>query len=164
MQLLWTDATPGETSFQVARSVTGSGAWSFFNLAANTTSYVSSGLIAGASYDHMVRACDANGCSGWSNTVTAEAGSMKLTVTSSAGGKVTGPGITCGQGATDCTQLYDPGTVVTLHATPLFNPNKNIEFELDHWEGACAGQGYSCTLTMNAAKTTRAVFVQSSSL
>jgi hypothetical protein len=160
MQLLWTDTTPGESSFQVARSVTGSGVWSVFSVPANATSYSSTGLTAGASYDHKVRACDANGCSGWSNTVTAEAGSIKLTVTSSAGGKVTGPGISCGQGATDCSELYDPGTVVTLRATPLFNPTKNIEFELDHWEGACAGQYYQCTLTMNAARSTRAVFVQ----
>jgi len=160
MQLLWTDTTPGESSFQVARSVTGSGVWSFFSVPANATSYSSTGLTAGASYDHKVRACDANGCSGWSNTVSAEAGSIKLTVTSSAGGKVTGPGISCGQGATDCSELYDPGTVVTLRATPLFNPTKNIEFELDHWEGACAGQYYQCALTMNAARSTRAVFVQ----
>jgi len=34
------------------------------------------------------------------------------------------------------------------------------EFEFDHWEGACAGQGYSCTVTVNQALTTRAVFVK----
>jgi thermitase len=160
MQLLWTDTTPGESSFQVARSVTGANAWFFFNVPANTTSWTDTGLTSGVSYDHIVRACDVAGCSGWSNTVTATAGFLKLTVSTSAGGKVTAPGINCGLGGADCTELYAPGTVVTLRATPLFNPLKNIEFELDHWEGACVTDLYQCTLTMNSSKTTRAVFVQ----
>ena len=75
-------------------------------------------------------------------------------------GKITGPGINCGQGGTDCTELYPPGTVVTLKATPLINLLKNIEWDLDRWEGACSGAAYTCTVTMSAVRTATAVFVR----
>ena len=159
MQLLWNDNTPGETSFQVWRSVSGANAWSVFTVPANTTSWTDTGLTSGVTYDHKVRACDALGCSGFSTTLAATAGFLKLTVSTSGAGKVTASGINCGQGGTDCTQFYAPGTVVTLKATPYINLLKGFEWELDHWEGACAGAGYTCTLTMSTNRTTRAVFV-----
>ncbi len=159
MQLLWNDNTPGETSFQVWRSVSGANAWSVFTVPANTTSWTDTGLTSGVTYDHKVRACDALGCSGFSSTLAATAGFLKLTVSTSGAGKVTASGINCGQGGTDCTQFYAPGTVVTLKATPYINLLKGFEWELDHWEGACAGAGYTCTLTMSTNRTTRAVFV-----
>jgi hypothetical protein len=157
-QLLWTDTTPGESSFQVARSVTGSGAWVFFTTAPNATTLTDVSLTPGVSYDHMVRACDAAGCSGWSNTVTATAGSVRLTVSVSGSGKVTGSGINCGLGSTACSALYTPGTVVSLHAQGSGTPGKGAFWLLSDWTGACAGFGVSCTLTMNSNLTTKAVF------
>ncbi len=161
IQVLWTDTTPGESLFQVWSQVSGSNQWTSVNVAANTTAFTHSGLTSGVSYDHKVRACDAAGCSPFSNVVTATAGFQKLTVSLSGAGKITAPGITCGQGATDCSEFYAPNTVVTLRATPLVNTLKNIEWDLDHWEGACAAStSYICTVTMDQAKSARAVFVQ----
>lgn len=93
--------------------------------------------------------------------------SKTLTVSTTAGGKVTGPGIDCGNGASDCTEAYpvssvrvcenDPETgvvvcrndpvyqEVTLTATTLSG------FRFQGWGGACSGSGTqnTCALTMN---------------
>jgi hypothetical protein len=129
--------------------------------AANTTSTTITNLQAGKSYDFKVRACYLSGCSGWSNIVTAAYGWFKLSVASSGGGKVTSTpsGVNCGLGSTDCSELYAPGTVVTLTATPRINLLKHIEYDLDHWDGACSGASYECTLAMTADLSTRAAFI-----
>ena len=160
MQLLWSDTTPGESFFELWSQVSGSNAWSVLTLPANTTSFLHSGLMGDVSYDHKVRSCDPAGCSSFSGVVTATAGYKRLTVSVGGAGTVTGTGIKCGQNNTDCTELFAPNTVVTLHPTPYINLLKNIEWDFDHWEGACAGAAYDCTLTMSAAKSARAVFVQ----
>ena len=41
-----------------------------------------------------------------------------VTITSSPNGKVTGPGIFCGSGGTDCTETYAPDTAIALQAVP----------------------------------------------
>ena len=128
---------------------------------ANSTSYTDSGLTAGASVDYRVRACDGLGCSDWSNIAHGRTGA-KLTISVSAGGKVTSTpaGINCGMGATSCSAVYNPGTVVNLKPTPYVNLLKHIAFEFDHWEGACAGQDYICSVSMSSAKSARAVFIR----
>jgi thermitase len=160
MQLSWHDSTPGESRFELWSQVSGSNAWSVITLPANTSAYTHSGLDAATTYDHKVRSCDPVGCSNFTNTVTATAGFKRLTVSIQGAGKVTAPGINCGQGGSDCTELYAPGTVVTLRQFPYGNLTKNIIWDFDHWEGACAGQLYDCTLTMSTTRSTRAVFVQ----
>jgi hypothetical protein len=126
-----------------------------------TTSTSITDLQVGKSYDFKVRSYNVAGCSGWSNIVTAAYGWFKLTVSSSGGGKVTSwpSGINCGLGGTDCSEVYPPGTVVTLSATPRINLLKHIEYDLDHWDGACSGASYECTFTMTDDVSTRAVFV-----
>jgi thermitase len=128
---------------------------------ANTTSYTDSGLSVGASVDYRVRACDGLGCSDWSNIAHGRTGA-KLTVSLSAGGKVTSTpaGINCGLGATSCNAVYNPGTVVNLKPIPHVNLLKNIVYEFDHWEGACAGQDFICSVAVTGAKSARAVFVR----
>jgi hypothetical protein len=118
-------------------------------------------LSAGTSVDYRVRACDALGCSSWSNTVHGRTGAQ-LTVSLSGSGKVTSApaGISCGIGFSDCTEVYSPSTVVNLTPRPYINIAKNIWWEFDHWEGACAGQNYICTLTMSGTRSARAVFVR----
>lgn len=69
-------------------------------------------------------------------------GSGTGTVTSSPAG------IHCGA---DCTESYDPGTVVTLSAIPAGGSF------FAGWSGPCSGQG-SCVVTMDAAKTVIATF------
>lgn len=60
--------------------------------------------------------------------------------------------ISCGSGASDCSETLDHGTAVTLTAYPM----ANTTFA---WGGACAGVfTASCTVTMNAARTATITF------
>jgi hypothetical protein len=146
--------------------VTGASGLSIVGLQDNTERWVHTGLIQGTSYDHQVRACDANGCSGWSPRVTVIVGQPKLTISLAGQGKVTSTpdGINCGVSAnlpagTDCSEFYATGTVVTLRATGL--ANSKVLWVFDHWEGACNGVATStCTLTMSGSRSARAVFAQ----
>ena len=74
-----------------------------------------------------------------------------LTVTPPAHGTVTGTGIACGTGGSDCTETYDYDTVVALTATPDAN------YDFGGWTGACSGTG-ACSVTMTAARTVGATF------
>jgi len=56
------------------------------------------------------------------------------------GGIVTGPGINC---PGDCTELYEPGTPVTLTVVPDYD-----HFNFLHWEGCDAVSGMTCYLTI----------------
>jgi hypothetical protein len=92
--------------------------------------------------------------------VTVTSGLKVLTVARSGMGKVTGPGIACGTGAgIDCSEAYLPGTTVTLTATAFTNTRIGEIWTFDHWEGACTGTARTCTLTMSAARSVMAVFV-----
>jgi thermitase len=160
IQLLWNDTTPGETRFEVERKPLVGGATTI-TLPANATSFLDSGLSAGTVIDYRVRGCDGAGCSAWSSTVRGMTGG-KLTVTLPISGKVTSApaGINCGLSASDCTEVYTPGTVVTLTPTPYANSLKGIYYTFDHWEGACSGQAWTCTITVTGSKTVKAVFVR----
>jgi hypothetical protein len=160
IQLLWTDTTPGETRFDINAQPIGGNATTII-VPANTTSFTHSGLSTGVSIDYSVRACDGSGCSNWSNVAHGRTGA-KLTVSLMGSGKVTSSpaGITCGMGATDCTEVYNPGTLVRLTATPYINLPKHIAFEFDHWEGACSGQVSVCAVSMTGAKSAKAVFAK----
>ncbi len=74
---------------------------------------------------------------------------LSVSKTGSGTGKVTStpPGIDCGS---DCNELYDHGTVVTLSATP--DPGS----EFTGFSGACTG--LTCEVTMSAAKSVTANF------
>ncbi len=60
------------------------------------------------------------------------------------------PGLGC---ASSCSSSVDPGTVVTLTATP----DENAYFT--GWTGACAGTDPVCTVTMRGNRTVGASFV-----
>ena len=75
--------------------------------------------------------------------VVAKAGGGEGTVTSDPAG------IDCG---TDCSERYALGTAVTLTAAP------SAGSAFVSWEGACAGQGNPCTLTIAADETVTASF------
>jgi hypothetical protein len=91
--------------------------------------------------------------------VTVSSDLKVLAVSSSGRGKVTGQGVACGAGtANDCSEAYAPGTVVSLTATPVVNTHQDWTF--DHWEGACTGSYRTCIVTMSAARSVRAVFVE----
>lgn len=164
--LQWDENIPHESRIEVGYRVTGASSTSIVPLQHDTRSWVHTGLTSGTSYDHQVRACDANGCSGWSNTVTVIVGQPKLTISQEGSGRVTSTpaGINCGESAnqpkgTDCSEFYAPGTVVTLRAQGL--ATTKMQWAFDHWEGACSDTStYTCTLTMSASRSARAVFRQ----
>jgi len=56
------------------------------------------------------------------------------------GGVVTGPGINC---PGDCTELYEPGSPVTLTVIPDYD-----HFNFLHWEGCDVVSGMICYLTI----------------
>src|SRR3990172_6683645 len=82
-----------------------------------------------------------------------EQGSIELSVTveGNGSGTVTSSpaGINCGS---DCTELYESGTGVTLTA----NPQGTSTFA--GWSGACTGSTTTCSLTMNATRSVTATF------
>jgi len=163
LQLLWNDTTPGESFFEVQWELTGSNNWQTLGLfAPNTTSVTHTGLLSGTSYDHRVRACDSNGCSAFSNIATANAGWMRLIVSFSGGGKVTSSpaGINCGPINSACSMLLPPGSIITLTPTASGSVQKGIINLFDHWDGACTGAGYQCTLQLNSNLSAKAVFVK----
>src|SRR5262249_53327438 len=85
----------------------------------------------------------------WYNLGVAKSGSGTGVVNS-------GPaGITCGA---DCGELYPPGTVVTLTATP--DPGSTFA----GWSGACTGVASPCTVTMSAGQAVTATFNRSATL
>jgi len=59
-------------------------------------------------------------------------------------------GIDCG---TDCQENFSGGTMVTLTATP------NATSSFVGWKGDCSGSG-GCTVTMDTARSVRAVFAR----
>ncbi|MFK5970439.1 MAG: hypothetical protein QM487_10005, partial [Candidatus Marithrix sp.] len=73
---------------------------------------------------------------------------FQLTVNKKGNGKVhsTIPGIICG---TDCNEIYNDGSTVTLIATPDLNST------FSGWQGDCEG---NATLTIDANKTCTAIF------
>jgi hypothetical protein len=86
-----------------------------------------------------------------------------LTVGVSGSGNVTSQpaGISCGGAGSACSAQFAQGATVRLTAHPTGTVGKPNLWVFDHWEGACAATlGISCTLTVNASKSMRAVFVR----
>lgn len=71
-----------------------------------------------------------------------------LAVTPAAGGTITGARISCGGAAVTCDRLANPGTVITLAATP--DPGASLL----RWTGACRDVGPSPTCDVTALGNT----------
>jgi hypothetical protein len=159
----WTESS-FETSFQFSYRQYGTNNTVTQTLPADTTQYTVSGLPTGTFYYFSVRACDARGCSEPSNEVLARANYLKLTVTWVGAGRITSTpaGINCGTGlnGSSCTAYFAPDTQVRLSAGGTVDPKTHAEYDFDHWEFACAGQGDGCTVTMNQLQWVKAVFVR----
>jgi hypothetical protein len=76
---------------------------------------------------------------------------LSVTVEGDGSGTVTSspPGIECGS---DCTEIYDLGTGVTLTAAP------EGDAVFAGWSGACTGAAKTCTLTMDGPRFVTATF------
>ncbi len=68
-------------------------------------------------------------------------------------GRVTGTGIYCGLGGSDCSENYASGTSVILTATPT----ENI-YKFASWSGCDSTSSNTCMVTMNQSKTVTATF------
>lgn len=97
----------------------------------------------------LTPSCD-TGTHSWSATkivprslIVKKAGTGKGTVSS------TPSGIRCGS---DCREIYNKGTRVTLKASPASNS------KFSGWGGACSGQRKRCTVRLNRDKTVKAKF------
>jgi hypothetical protein len=84
-------------------------------------------------------------------TATFTLNQYALIVTIVGNGTVTSnpAGINCGS---DCVEVYNYGTIVTLTATPTAISS------FTGWSGACSGTALTCTLTIDAAKNVTATF------
>jgi Divergent InlB B-repeat domain len=89
-------------------------------------------------------------------TFAGSSSTATLTVTVTGNGKVTGPGINCGNGSTDCSESFATGTTVTLAESPASGATFSA------WGGSCSGSATTCTVTMNASKGVSATFSGSS--
>ncbi len=78
---------------------------------------------------------------------------LDVTLAGTGSGAVTSSptGIDCGS---DCSETYDHGTTVTLTATPA----TGVRF--GGWSGACTGTALTCDVSMDAAKSVTATFIQ----
>jgi hypothetical protein len=81
---------------------------------------------------------------------------FSLTVNQPTNGRITSSpsGIDC---SSACSHSYNQGTSVTLTAIP------DSGYTFASWSGACSGSTTTCTLSMTAAKTVTANFVEHSS-
>jgi anti-sigma28 factor (negative regulator of flagellin synthesis) len=83
--------------------------------------------------------------------VTFTLNTYPLTVTVVGVGTVTSnpPGFDCGS---DCSEIYDHGTIVTLTAIPTGTSS------FAGWSGDCTGTDLTCTIFMNSNKIVTATF------
>jgi hypothetical protein len=75
-----------------------------------------------------------------------------LSVSVTGKGHVTGGGIDCGNGSTDCSADETAGTTVTLTATHATGA------AFKSWGGSCSGTKTTCSVAMSAARTVTATF------
>jgi subtilase family protein/List-Bact-rpt repeat protein/fibronectin type III domain protein/fervidolysin-like protein/HYDIN/CFA65/VesB family protein len=157
INLAWQDASGNETEFRLEQKTGPGGTFGqIATLGANTTGYSNTGLSPSTPYVYRVRACNAVGCSGYSNEATTTTPSdvaftLTLAIRGSAGGTVTSApaGIGCGS---SCSASYAAGTMVTLTATP------GSQASFKGWGGACSGSATTCTLAMSRAQSMTATF------
>lgn len=104
VNLTWNDNSDNETGFQVERQVSG-GSWTLLTtVSAGVTSFTDGAVAAGTTYDYRVRAINAGGPSGYSNTAT-----------------VTTPTLTVGLSSVD---IGNPPPGSTTEITP------NVDYDL----------------------------------
>jgi hypothetical protein len=71
IDLSWTDNSNNETRFEIERSTDNASFTKIAEVGANVTSYSNTGLSRNTTYYYRVRACNGDGCSGYSNTASA---------------------------------------------------------------------------------------------
>jgi subtilisin family serine protease len=159
INLTWQDTNGNETQSRIERK-TGTGG-TFAQIAtpaANALAFSDTGLSPNTAYVYRVRACNAVGCSPYSNEATATTPglpvALNLTVRGSAAGAVTSnpAGLSC---TASCSASFAQGTVVTLTAAP------GARARFKSWGGACSGATATCTVTLSDVRSVTATFSMS---
>jgi thermitase len=158
IEIQWTDGgAPADSSTEVWWRPHNAANWNIQVLAANRTSWLHQSLTSGAGFDYKVRDCDGNGCSGFTNQITAFVGTTAYTLTVGRQGRGTvessPAGIDC---PGDCSDTYPSGTLVTL--TAMGYASSIEEWQFTGWSGACSGRNPECTVTMSQARSVTATF------
>jgi subtilisin family serine protease len=159
INLTWQDTNGNETETRIERKTGAAGTFAQIAApAAGVLAFSDTGLLAATTYVYRARACNAVGCSPYSNEATATtpgpAVALNLTVRGSAAGAVTSSpaGLNC---AATCSVNFPSGTVVTL--TPA--PSARARFK--SWSGACSGTATTCTVTLTDVRSVTATFSMS---
>ena len=157
IDLQWQDRSSDEGGFQIERASGGTTAFTpIATVGASVSGYQDVGLTAAAHYDYRVRAYNAAGPSGYSNTASATtAENFTLTVQVRGNGSVTTDpgGIDCGfDGTGRCSAQFGGGDVVLR---PLAAPG----WRFSGWEGFvfCAALGCGDSLVIRVASDTSVV-------
>jgi titin len=72
INLSWTDNSTDETKFEIERSTDNVSFTKIAEVGADVTTYQNTKLTGKTTYYYRVRACNANGCSAYSNTASAK--------------------------------------------------------------------------------------------
>lgn len=85
--LSWTDNSNNETDFRIERKTGAAGSYSQIGtVGANTSTYTDAGLSNGTTYFYRVRACNAGGCSTYSNEASATTAPAAIAPSATTGG------------------------------------------------------------------------------
>jgi subtilisin family serine protease len=158
INLAWQDGNGNETQSRIERKTVAGG--TFAQIAtpgANILAFSDTGLGSNTTYVYRVRACNAVGCSPYSNEATATTPAipvpiaLNVTVRGSAAGTVTSnpAGISC---AASCSTTFTSGTMVTLTAAP------GARARFKGWGGACSGAATACSVTLSDVRSVTATF------
>jgi Divergent InlB B-repeat domain/Glucodextranase, domain B/Galactose oxidase, central domain len=142
--------TPDQTNFQISANSCGAS----LSAGGSCSVSVTFAPAAGGSYSAslVVNSSDPESptlqvpLTGTSTVVLAQ---YTLTVTASAGGTVSGSGISC---PGDCTETKLDGDAVLLIAAP------SSGYQLTGWSGACSGTATTCSFTITADTSVSATF------
>ena len=138
IQLKWTDNATNEAGFKIERCQ-GAGCTAFAQIAtvaANTTTYINTGLSAGTTYSYRVRANNSAGDSAYSNTASA-------TTTGSTGfnsqfnGSASGWLVDSGAWSVDANFLTSVGVTNKWATVHQVGDYANFDFETAIWRNGC---------------------------
>ena len=159
INLTWQDTNGNDTQTRIERKTGAAGTFAQIAApAAGVVTFADTGVLAATMYIYRVRACNAVGCSPYSNEAAATTPGqpilMSLTLRGSAPGSVTSnpSGINC---TAPCSASFPSGTVVTLTAAP------GTRARFKGWSGACSGAATTCTVPMTDVRSVTATFSMS---
>jgi len=154
LKLSWQDNAANEDGTKIERGTASAGPFAeiFSLVGANLVVFTDNNLPQATTYCYRIRAFNAGGFSGYSNTACATTPAvLAVSLIGNGSGAVSSSpvGISCG---TTCSVKLAGKSTVTLTAAAAAGSF------FAGWGGACSGTGLTCTVTMDAAKSVTASF------